>query len=243
MDTNSSITDVPSRAVATGRGLDWIREGFALFMSAPVAWLINIVLFALMIIVIGMLPLVNLLTNIFVPVFMAGFMLGCRSLDAGESMTVNHLFAGFQQHAKPLLGAGLLNLGLTVGIFAVAALLSALFGLTGILGGEEAVTPAMTIGLLLVLLITMLLALPLAMAFWFAPALLIFNRQLPVVAAFKLSFSACLKNIMPFTVFGLVAMVLAVIASIPLMLGLLVLAPVMIAANYCAYKDIFEGGN
>ena len=43
----------------------------------------------------------------------------------------------------------------------------------------------------------------------------------------------------PFTLYSLVLLVLAVIAAIPLGLGFLVLIPVAIASIYAAYRDIF----
>jgi uncharacterized membrane protein len=59
------------------------------------------------------------------------------------------------------------------------------------------------------------------------------------VAAVKASFSACFKNLLPLLVFGVVYAVLAIIAVIPLGLGLLLLIPVSLCAGYCSYKDIF----
>jgi len=47
------------------------------------------------------------------------------------------------------------------------------------------------------------------------------------------------KNILPFLVYGLVGLALAVVATLPIMLGWLILVPVLISSTYCAYKDIF----
>ena len=59
------------------------------------------------------------------------------------------------------------------------------------------------------------------------------------VQAMKESFSGCLRNIVPFLVYGVVMMVLSVLASIPVGLGWLVLAPVLAASLYTSYKDIY----
>ena len=48
-----------------------------------------------------------------------------------------------------------------------------------------------------------------------------------------------LRNILPFLVYGIIAFVLLLLASIPLMLGLLVMMPVLIASIYTAYRDIY----
>ena len=55
----------------------------------------------------------------------------------------------------------------------------------------------------------------------------------------KASFSACLKNIVPFLVYGVMLFILAVVAMIPFGLGMLVLVPVIIASVYAAYRDVF----
>jgi uncharacterized membrane protein len=41
-------------------------------------------------------------------------------------------------------------------------------------------------------------------------------------------------------VYGLLGLVYAIVASIPFLLGWLVLAPVFAASVYVSYKDIFE---
>ena len=46
-------------------------------------------------------------------------------------------------------------------------------------------------------------------------------------------------NILPFLIYGLVAMVLVILGSLPLMLGLLVVVPLLTIAIYTAYRDIF----
>jgi uncharacterized membrane protein len=91
---------------------------------------------------------------------------------------------------------------------------------------------------LLVLLVGLLLAIPLLMAFWFAPALIVLRGDEPV-AAMKASFRACLRNVPPFLIYGLLGLLFLILACIPLFLGLVVLIPVGIATIYTSYKDIF----
>ncbi len=76
------------------------------------------------------------------------------------------------------------------------------------------------------------------MAIWFAPALVVLRGDEPF-AAMKTSFNACLRNVVPFLVYGLVGLLLAILATIPLGLGWFVLAPVYAASIYAGYKDIF----
>jgi uncharacterized membrane protein len=55
----------------------------------------------------------------------------------------------------------------------------------------------------------------------------------------KASFTGCLRNVVPFLVYGIVGFVLAIVATIPLGLGWLVLGPVFAASVYTGYRDIY----
>ena len=91
---------------------------------------------------------------------------------------------------------------------------------------------------LLAILIAMLLIIPVLMAFYFAPALILFH-DLDVVSALKRSFTGCLRNILPFLLFGIAMFFLSILAMIPLMLGFLVLSPIAMITIYVAYREIF----
>jgi len=84
----------------------------------------------------------------------------------------------------------------------------------------------------------MLLGIPLLMAYWYAPALIVFRNDEPL-AAMKTSFKACLVNMLPMLVYSVLGLVFAIAASIPFLLGWLVLGPVFAATIYTSYKDIF----
>ncbi len=84
----------------------------------------------------------------------------------------------------------------------------------------------------------LLLMIPLLMAYWFAPALVIMHGM-GAVAAMKASFGACLRNFIPFLIYGIVMMVLVVVAMIPFGLGLLVWIPLSFTSTYAAYRDMF----
>jgi uncharacterized membrane protein len=56
----------------------------------------------------------------------------------------------------------------------------------------------------------------------------------------KLSFVACLTNMLPFLLYGLIFMVLLIIAIIPFGLGLVLVVPLMMTSLYTSYVDIFS---
>lgn len=225
------------KSVDAGRGVTWITEGWTLFRQAPAIWIAMTIIAGVGFIALGIIPFLGQIASPLLSVLVGGgIMLGCRSLDRGEPLTVAHLVAGFQSHLNPLLVIGALYLGGTFAIILVASVFTggAAFALWR--GSPDAGIAVTSI--LLIVLVVMLLMVPLAMAIWFAPALATLHNVEPV-QALKLSFRGCLRNIVPFLVYGVVVFVLAIIASIPFGLGWLVLLPVLAGSVYTSYRDIF----
>jgi uncharacterized membrane protein len=223
------------RSVPAGRGWAWITEGFALFRESPGTWVLVILALFVILVALGFVPMLNMLTSLLYPAFAGGLLLGCRALARGDELELAHLFEGFRSHPKPLLLVGLLYL---VGLFALGVLAAMVLGVGFFLGSEDVDASTSPATVLLVGLMVAALAVPLVMAVWFAPALVVFH-DLDATAAMKQSFSGCLRNIPAFLVYGIVALVLTVLASIPMMLGWLVLAPVLTASLFAGYRDIF----
>lgn len=227
------------RRVPAGNGVSWLGSGWTLFKMAPGVWIGITVIFMLMMMVMSFIPFLGpIALNLLMPVFIGGIMLGCKALDDGEALQIGHLFAAFSGHAGNLIVVGLLYM---VGIIAIVVLVGLIagagIGIGAIMGGDWT---AALIPLLLLGLLAFALMVPLAMAMWFAPPLVIFH-EVPPFEAMKASFVVCLKNFMPFLIYGLVYIVLAILASIPLFLGWLVLMPMMMASMYAGYRDMFIG--
>lgn len=170
-------------------------------------------------------------------------MLGCHETSAGGQIKLDYLFAGFRQNSGELFLLGVFyTVGMLIIIASMAALLLMGVGLNILMAvmsnGDPAVLIEHLMTLLVVLLVGMLLYVPLLMAFWFAPALVMLERQ-SALAAMKDSFSGCLKNMPAFLIYGVAGLFLMVIASIPFMLGWLALIPVSLAGIYIAYRDIY----
>ncbi len=232
------------RAVDAGRGWEWIAQGYALFKKAPGTWILVLIVSIACSALLHFVPIIGTLASMLLTqVLMAGLMLGCRSLDRGGEFEVSTVFAGFKQNTGDLVVLGVLALVGYIVIFLPA------IGIIGggavmsiLLGGSHAMSlGAMGMSFLLAMLTVFALAVPLYMALFFAPSLIVFNNLKPV-EAMKASFYGCLKNIMPFLVYGVILAVLGVLAVIPLGLGFLVLGPVMIASIYISYRDIFTAG-
>ncbi len=227
-----------ARQVAAGNGWSWIAYGFRLFKESPVIWIALFFIYVLIAMVLSIIPLFGpIVLNLLAPVFMAGFMLGCKAIEEGEELEINHLFAGFKIHTSRLITVGGIYL---TGIIVIVGLVFIATGSAALLSANPGhTTPAESSHLLLAVLIALAAVIPLVMAYWFAPALVVFHDVKPV-EAMKLSFNACLKNMVPFLVYGIASMVLMLIAMIPLGLGLLVMIPTITASLYTSYKDIYN---
>ncbi len=250
-DLTSARSATPPRtpaAMPSGRGTAWWSEGWRLFVAAPGPWIAITVIFLVLFVMIALIPIIgSVATTLLMPVFAGGVFIGCRSLDRGGALTVGHLFASFPDRLGPLIIVGVIYLiGTFVIVFVVIACLIATVGISGfsaLVSGDpfEASWTLLTnvgLGALLALLFGMLLGIPLVMAYWYAPALVVFRNDEPL-AAMKTSFTACLVNMLPMLVYGLLGLVFAIAATIPFCLGWLVLGPVFAASVYASYKDIF----
>lgn len=237
------------RQVSAMRGLRWVCEGFALFRAAPLIWVVDVIAFAAVFILLSAVPFFGSIAATLVqPVLVAGLLAGCRDIERGNELRIEHLFLGFREKTKPLLMVGL-TLGLA-SIGMLLALIAAVFG-TGLLGAALTDTADWTegfsrlsdqgvlLGALFVTCLAMLLSLPLAMAAWFAPALVMFH-EIEAWDALKASFVGCLRNMWPFLVYGVALFVLLVLALIPLGLGLLIWTPLFFGSLYASYNDVYR---
>lgn len=233
------------RSVDTGQGWRWFTEAFALFKMNPPIWVVLFVLYFIIIFGFTMIPFLGMVVpNLLQPIFIAGFLMGCRDLERGQELELRHLFAGFLHNTGQLLTVGTLML---IGGVIVAGLAALAGGGTmlgsimanGMMGGEPPDVPIGAQGSILVgLLVALAFLTPLMMAYWFAPVLVFFH-DIPAPTAMLLSFKACLANLMPMTVFGIAAFVFMLIGAIPFGLGMLVVMPLILISIYTGYKDIF----
>lgn len=228
-----------SRSVDAGAAFEWLRQGFAIFLVNGGYWVT-----VALILIVGMLALAAawlpglMLLYLLAPVVAGGVLEACRKASSDGAFAIQDIGAGFRHNTSNLLVLGAIFMGASLAIKAVVVIL---FG--GSIAGGMMMPGAAGIGVLLggsllALLFSSLLLVPLSMAMWFAPALVFFNNMTPV-EALKASFNACLKNILPFLIYGLVVFVLMFFAALPAGLGFLVLIPVLSGSVYVSYRDIF----
>ena len=229
-----------ARGVPTGNGWNWLADAWGIFRKAAGMWIGMVVVLAVIFIVAHLIPFIGAVAmQILWPVFVGGLMLVSRTIDQGGEVQFSQLFSGFQHRTGTLVVLGVVWLVLSFLIIVIVAAITGVqvFALMGGGGSPEQMVGVALTALLAALLILALM-LPLVMATWFAPALIVLHGM-GVAAAMKSSFVACVKNILPFLLYGVLALIAAVVASIPFGLGWLVLAPVLTASVYTSYRDIY----
>ena len=232
-----------SRVVPAGNAFEWFKQGWAMFAANPGIWIALTVVLIVIIVALNIVPLIGpLAANLLTPLFTAGLLAACEksanSQDGAQSVEIGDLFAGFKRNAGSLAMLGVLYMLGMLAIFLVVAMLGGGSVAGGMMMGRPAGIGIAFGGIMLAMLLSLALSVPLFMAMWFAPALVYFNTMAPV-DALKASFNACLKNLLVFLVFGVVAMILSFFAALPIGLGFLILIPVLAGALYVAYRDIF----
>lgn len=246
--TPSATAPADGWAVDAGHGATWWSDGWRLFVASPGIWIAILIIYLVIMMGLSFIPFIGqLASSLLWPVLGAGTLIGARELDRGGVLKIEHMFACFNAKAVPLIIVALLYyVGWLVLWLVAAVVLVMMFGLdtlSSLVSSDPseaglALLQTLGIGSLLVVLVAMLFAVPLLMAYWFAPALVVFRGADPV-AALKTSFVACLRNMPPFLIYGLLGLLFAIIATIPFLLGWLVFGPVYVCSLYTSYKDIF----
>lgn len=240
-----------SRTAPASRGIEWLFDGFRHFRADWSSWLAaSIILTLISILVTVLVPVLgSIVLFLFTPVLLGGLMQGLAGTERGRHFAVSDLFVAFSgPHTGQLVLIGLVWLLLNTAAMVVSFVLLVLFAgldfLTHLAQSEDMLAAAraltLGIGLLLALLVYVALLIPITMLVWFAPALVVIEGE-EAFAAMKHSFVGCLRNFMPYLLYGLVGLIV-----FPLLLvltfgfGSLLLVPVGLASIYSAYKDIFH---
>jgi len=233
---------VESRKVNATQVITWCKEAWSLFLRAPLVWLALTIVIIVILFVVQVVPIVGqMLPTLLMPFFVAAFLFAAQKVQAGETPEIKDLFSALESKAMPLgiLGALLLGavlvitvVGAVVGLGAFAGALASEATVSGT--GLAAAFGAGLIGLALAVVAGILIG----MALWFAPALVFLHDVAPIDAVLK-SFAANLKNLPAFLFLSLIYVVAGTVATIPLLLGWIVLVPLTMLASWASYRDVF----
>lgn len=234
--------DLEPQKVSAGSGFYWLKRGFWHFKQNPLAWVGSIVILTVLSILVALVPFVGMLImNLFMPVIMAGFILGSHEQQEGGDFRISHLFSGFSSNVGQLVLVGLMYL---LGMVLIGGSFGLIMGGTIAAAGmspgmgPDAIMNLVGPGMLIFMLLAFVFMTLLIMAYYYAPALIALD-DVSAMQAMKLSLKACLKNWLAFTVYGLIAIIVFIIAAIPVFLGYLIAIPMLQASIYVSYRDIF----
>ena len=239
--------------VKATRGIDWVKNGTELLRGNFGRWFILFLVY----LVLALSSTVHIFTSlvffILHPVLWGGIFLAAVSTLAGLEWSASILFEPLKKHAGELIKLGSIIAG--VNYMIAVYLISHLSGLVDL---EELnnllITmkqtndaapllaffsdPLLLQEILLAILIALLVALPLTMAGWFAPVL-IMEKGNTAFQALRVSFQACTANFMPFMIYGLVGFVLLLFVVMSMYIALIFIGPLFFTSYYCSYNDIF----
>jgi hypothetical protein len=250
------------RSVAAGNGWQWIVDAWAFTGQQRWTFIGVFILYLLVLMAFGLVPFVGAIASaLLTPVVNGGLQLGFDAVRRGGPLEVGLLFAGFKRNTGRLIAIGAISFGIWVLVVLILlAVLLVTFGPVLFGGGEPSIEDlrALILPALLAVLIAIAVSLPLYMALWFTVPLIVLG-DLEVGAAIKASFFACLKNLLPFLVWSVMVLLLAIAVFIPpallwqplgpavaitmgvlLWVGWILLAgPVLTVSIYLGYRDIF----
>ena len=185
------------------RGVAWLRDAYGMLSLARLPWLMLMLLYYVLLGLIDFLPYVGqIAAPILKPVFAVGFLAAAWSQERGGTPQPKQLFVGFRSNLWALLPLGVvLVVGITLAVLGTALvddgkLLDALSGKSA---RDE--LPLADEQVQLAMLFAAACALPVMLALWFAPALVVF-QDCSAWLALRTSFVAALANWKAIAVYG-----------------------------------------
>jgi uncharacterized membrane protein len=251
MNSPASTAIAAPRRVDAGNGYRWWADAFSwLFGDAARVgvWVGMWLLFLVVPLPLHLVPLGGSVISFLLSfVLSGGLMAAARSTQGGRTPVFADLFSGFGPKGGALVASALLILLACLGVIGLMLIV----GLGAVISAIASAVAqgdmfemgigsfSITTGSVVLILLCFLLFIPISMAAWLAPALVVLRDASPG-DALRLSLAACSRNAGALTVYGLSFIGLAIIASMLAMLGWLFLGPLLFLSTYAAYRDLFE---
>ena len=236
----------PRRCSAT-EGWTWLSNAFGLFKQNFLLWIGMTFVLLLILIFANFIPFIGGLTGYFMLMFIGGLMQGCAAQVQGEELRFDYLFSGLKTHLEPLLILSLLYFVASLVSIIIIVIIAVVFGgfsLALFSGDIDSITRSLSdiyviFFVLFMVLIFLLMMVPIMMAIWFAPALIVLH-DMDAISAMKKSFQGCWANMLPFTIYGLILMILLpLLVILTFGLGILIVTPWIIISYYTSYRDVW----
>lgn len=233
------------KKISVGDAMGWFGQGKSLLAGHWGLVLGSLIVIVVLNMAVQFVPFIGLVAGIFLmPLLYAGLVKMFHRLDSEGSAEFADLFAGFSEKTGSLVILALIQM--VVYLVAMVAAFAFMFMAMGfdantISAMEAGQMPnpsagGAAIGVAVVFMF--LLFVVLGLMFYFSIPLVFLGNMGPGEALAS-SFKGGLKNIIPLFIYGIVATLLVMVASIPLFLGLLFVMPLLAGAYYVSFKQVF----
>jgi hypothetical protein len=205
---SASARDIVFTRHPGSRGFGWLKESFAMFRKARLAWIVLLMTYYLMLLFADLVPFIGgLAVPLLKPIFAVGFLAAAWTQERGGAPAVRQLFQGFRANVFALCSLGVVFvLGMMIAVGATAAVDGGrLFDLIANPAPQELDQDAVAKRLSdtlsdsrvqLGMLLAALCAIPTLLALWWAPALVVF-QDASAFTALGASLRAGLANWQP----------------------------------------------
>ena len=220
------------RKLPASAGIDWIKQAWVLFRQRPLTWIGMRLTIMGRRVRLAVVPCAGGIAAHFITfLFLGGFLLAADALAEQSELDFQYLFSGFQYKFLELsLLALLYLLMMMVFVFIFFIVFMPFQHIKDFSNVTILIAP---ISLLIVFVYIWM------MSFWFATALVVFNDLNPI-RAMIMSIKGCLKNILPFTVYGFIFLLISLILSlVTLGFAFLALVPISYLSYYTSYRSVW----
>jgi len=230
----STIVVAAPRAVQAGHAFAWYEDAMRLFKLAPITWCVLGFITLATDFGLQLAPGIGVAASkVIVPLVECGMLIGAGALDRGQPLSLRYTLTAFG--ARPGAVAAIVIAALA--IFAAEALAAYYFGGANLLAPDPETGDLSSAAVTGIVIAGALVSLPVA----FVPFAVLFSDA-SFADAFVSSARAFALNLMPLLLFAAIAVVLVVLGLLLLGVGLIAVFPLLSAASYAAWKDIFAVG-
>jgi hypothetical protein len=249
-------------------GMAWLAQAYALFRRKRMPWVMLLLTYYILLKLLLYVPLIGpYAITILKPVFAVGLLAAAWTQERGGTPALSQLFTGFRANLGSLLPIGVFFVaGVTIAVFASSLVdggkLLDLLSNTGAMSEQEVVAALGDGALQGGMLFSALLSIPVLIATWWAPALVVFQNA-SAGAALAVSLRAALANWRPLVIYALCvfffgamlpALVtgaitllvpedIAQVAVLALLLPYgIFLAATLHISDYVSYREVFHAG-
>jgi len=216
----------PPRAVGARRAFAWYEDAMRLFKLAPVTWCVLGFVTLAADFGLQLVPGIGIAASkVIVPLVECGMLIGAGALDRGQPLSLRYTLTAFG--ARP--GA--------LAVFAAEALAAYFLADANLMVADSDSVELSAPAVIGTVIISALASLPVA----FVPFAALLSGA-SFIDAFASSARAFALNLAPLLIFAALAVLLVAVGLLLMGIGLIAVFPLLSAASYAAWKDIFPAG-